>query len=158
MHVREGQDFLGPTNGAMGYSVPAAIGAKIVFPERTVVAFVGDGGFLMTGQEIATAFHHGSTRSSWCSTTRCTAPSACTRNAPIPAASPATALTNPDFAKFIESFGGHGEIVEATDQLVPAFKRAVASGKPAVIEVRTNPEQVTNRSTITQLRAQAAKA
>ena len=48
--------------------------------------------------------------------------------------------------------------MEATDQLVPAFKRALASGKPAVIEVRTNPEQVTNRSTITQLRAQAAKA
>ncbi len=54
-----GQRFLGPTNGAMGYSVPAAVGAKIAFPDRMVVAFVGDGGFMMTGQEIATAFHHG---------------------------------------------------------------------------------------------------
>ena len=43
----------------MGYSVPAAIGAKIAFPDRMVVSMVGDGGFLMTGQEIATAFHHG---------------------------------------------------------------------------------------------------
>ncbi len=69
-----------------------------------------------------------------------------------------TALTNPDFAKFIEAFAAHGEIVETTEQLVPAVKRALASGKPAVVEVRTNPEQVTNRATIADLRAQANKA
>src|SRR5690606_31307784 len=46
-----GQDFIGPINGAMGYSVPAAVGAKIAFPDRLVIACVGDGGFLMTGQE-----------------------------------------------------------------------------------------------------------
>jgi acetolactate synthase-1/2/3 large subunit len=69
-----------------------------------------------------------------------------------------TTLTNPDFARFIESFGGHGETVERTEELVPAVQRAIASGKPAVIEVRTNPEQVTNRSTIAQLREQARKA
>jgi acetolactate synthase-1/2/3 large subunit len=68
-----------------------------------------------------------------------------------------TALTNPDFARFIESFGGHGEVVERTEELVPAFQRARASGRPAVIEVRMNPEQVTNRATISDLRAQAAK-
>jgi acetolactate synthase-1/2/3 large subunit len=66
-----------------------------------------------------------------------------------------TALTNPDFARFIEAFGGHGEVVTATDELVPAYKRAVASGKPAIIEVRMNPEQVTNRATIADLRAQS---
>ncbi len=58
MHFGAKQDFLGPTNGAMGYAVPAAIGAKITHPDRAVIGFVGDGGFLMTGQEIATAFHH----------------------------------------------------------------------------------------------------
>jgi len=158
MHVREGQDFLGPTNGAMGYSVPAAIGAKIVFPERTVVSFVGDGGFLMTGQEIATAFHHKVNPIVLVFNNGMYGTIRMHQEKHYPARVSATALTNPDFAKFIESFGGHGEIVEATDQLVPAFKRAMASGKPAVIEVRTNPEQVTNRSTIAQLRAQAAKA
>ena len=158
MHVSEGQDFLGPTNGAMGYSVPAAIGAKIVFPERTVVSFVGDGGFLMTGQEIATAFHHKVAPIVLVFNNGMYGTIRMHQERHYPARVSATALTNPDFAKFIESFGGHGELVEATDQLVPAFKRAVASGKPAVIEVRTNPEQVTNRSTIAQLRAQSAKA
>jgi acetolactate synthase-1/2/3 large subunit len=67
-----------------------------------------------------------------------------------------TALTNPDFAKFIEAFGGHGEVVSATAEFAPAFRRAVASGKPAVIELRTNPEQITNRATIADLRAAAA--
>jgi acetolactate synthase-1/2/3 large subunit len=69
-----------------------------------------------------------------------------------------TALTNPDFAKFIESFGGHGEVVERTEDMVPAFRRAQASGKPSIIEVRTNPEQVTNRATIADLREQARHA
>jgi len=67
-----------------------------------------------------------------------------------------TSLTNPDFRLFIESFGGHGEVVVETGELVPAYRRAAASGRPAVIEVRMNPEQVTNRATIAELRAAAA--
>ena len=51
INFRDGQRYIGPTNGAMGYSVPAAIGAKIAYPDRMVVSMVGDGGFLMTGQE-----------------------------------------------------------------------------------------------------------
>jgi acetolactate synthase-1/2/3 large subunit len=64
-----------------------------------------------------------------------------------------TALTNPDFVRLIEAYGGHGEVVDTTAEFAPAFRRAVASGKPAVIELRTNPEQITNRATIAQLRA-----
>jgi acetolactate synthase-1/2/3 large subunit len=158
MHVSEGQDFLGPTNGAMGYSVPAAIGAKITHPDRTVIGFVGDGGFLMTGQEIATAFHHNVAPIILVFNNQMYGTIRMHQERHYPGRVSATQLTNPDFARFIESFGGHGEIVEATDQLVPAVKRAIASGKPAIVEVRTNPEQVTNRSTIEQLRAQAAKA
>ncbi|MEN0076395.1 MAG: thiamine pyrophosphate-dependent enzyme [Paracraurococcus sp.] len=154
MHVGAGQDFLGPTNGAMGYSVPAAIGAKVVHPERTVISFVGDGGMLMTGQEIATAFHHGVAPIIMVFNNGMYGTIRMHQERHYPARVSGTELTNPDFARLIESFGGHGEVVEATDQLVPAFQRAVASGKPALIEVRTNPEQVTNRSTIAELRAQ----
>ena len=157
MHVREGQDFLGPTNGAMGYGVPAAIGAKIVQPERCVVCFVGDGGFLMTGQELATAFHHSAAPIILVFNNQMYGTIRMHQEKTYPGRVSGTALTNPDFAKYIESFGGHGEVVERTEELVPAFQRARASGKPAIIEVRTNPEQVTNRATIAQLRAQAAK-
>ncbi|SDC37220.1 acetolactate synthase-1/2/3 large subunit [Belnapia rosea] len=158
MHLTEGQDFLGPTNGAMGYSVPAAIGAKIVHPERTVISFVGDGGFLMTGQEIATAFHHAVNPIILVFNNQMYGTIRMHQERHYPGRVSATTLTNPDFAKFIDSFGGHGEIVETTEELVPAVQRAIASGKPAVVEVRTNPEQVTNRSTIAQLREQARKA
>ena len=62
-------------------------------------------------------------------------------------------MTNPDFAKFIEAFGGHGEVVSDTAEFAPAFRRAVDSGRPAVIELRMNPEQITTRATIAELRA-----
>jgi acetolactate synthase-1/2/3 large subunit len=64
-----------------------------------------------------------------------------------------TALTNPDFARLIEAYGGHGEVVSETDAFTPAFQRAVESGKPALIELRMNPEQITTRATIADLRA-----
>jgi len=69
------------TVGAMGYSVPAAVAAKLCYPKRQVVAFAGDGCFLMNGQELATAKRHGlKIVFSW-STTGCTGRSACTKNA-----------------------------------------------------------------------------
>lgn len=157
-HVKERQDFLGPTNGAMGYGVPSAIGAKITFPERPVICFVGDGGFMMTGQEIATAFHHAVNPVILVFNNQMYGTIRMYQERTYPHRVSGTALTNPDFAKFIEAFGGHGEVVETTEEFVPAVQRALASGKPAIVEVRTNPEQVTNRATITDLREQAAKA
>jgi acetolactate synthase-1/2/3 large subunit len=158
MHVRARQDFLGPTNGAMGYAVPAAIGAKIAFPERQVVAFVGDGGFLMTGQEIATAFHHGAAPIVLVFNNGMYGTIRMYQERTYPGRVAGTALTNPDFARLIAAFGGHGEIVEETAAFAPAFRRAVASSKPAVIELRTDPEQITSRATIAQLRAAAGHA
>ncbi|MDW8315635.1 MAG: thiamine pyrophosphate-binding protein [Rhodovarius sp.] len=155
MHLRAGQEFLGPTCGAMGYGVPAAIGAAITAPDRCVVCFVGDGGALMTGQEIATAFHHGVApiiivfNNGMYGTIRMY------QERTYPGRVSGTLLTNPDFAAFIRSFGGHGEVVERTEDMVPAFERARASGKPAIIELRQDPEQVTHRATIADLRAQA---
>jgi acetolactate synthase-1/2/3 large subunit len=158
MHVGAGQDFLGPTNGAMGYAVPSAIGAKIVHPDRTVIGFVGDGGFLMTGQEIATAFHHSVNPIILVFNNQMYGTIRMYQERTYPHRVSGTALTNPDFARFIEAFGGHGEVVEKTEELVPAVQRALASGKPALVEIRMNPEQVTNRATIADLRAQSGKA
>ena len=142
----------------MGYAVPAAIGAAISHRGRQVVACVGDGGFLMTGQEIATAFHHGVAPIVLVFNNAMYGTIRMYQERAYPGRVSGTALTNPDFARFIEAFGGHGETVSATTDFTPAFRRAVASGKPAVIELRTDPEQITSRATITQLRAAAAKA
>jgi len=158
MHVGAGQDFLGPTNGAMGYAVPSAIGAKIVHPERPVIGFVGDGGFLMTGQEIATAFHHAVNPIILVFNNQMYGTIRMYQERTYPHRVSGTALTNPDFARFIEAFGGHGEVVEKTEEMVPAVQRALASGKPALVEIRMNPEQVTNRATIADLRTQSGKA
>jgi acetolactate synthase-1/2/3 large subunit len=156
MHMTQAQEFLGPTNGAMGYAVPSAIGAKITFPDRCVIGLVGDGGFLMTGQEIASAFQAGVAPIILVFNNGMYGTIRMYQERAYPGRVSGTKLTNPDFAKFIESFGGHGEIVDKDGELVPAFQRAVASGKPAVIEVRVNPDQVTHRATIEDLRQQAA--
>jgi acetolactate synthase-1/2/3 large subunit len=153
MNFSEDQRYIGPTNGAMGYSVPAAVGASIAFPDRMVVSLVGDGGFLMTGQEIATAFHHGVAPIVLAFNNEMYGTIRMYQERTYPGRVSGTALTNPDFAKYIEAFGGHGEVVSATEEFAPAFRRAVESGKPAVIELRTNPDQITSRATIADLRA-----
>lgn len=153
LNFSERQRYIGPTNGAMGYSVPAAVGAKIAFPDRMVVSMVGDGGFMMTGQEIATAFHHGVAPIILVFNNQMYGTIRMHQEKAYPWRVSGTALTNPDFAKYIESFGGYGEVVATTEGFAPAFARAVASGKPALIELRTNPEQITTRATIDDLRA-----
>jgi acetolactate synthase-1/2/3 large subunit len=153
LNFSEEQRYIGPTNGAMGYSVPAGVGAKIAFPDRMVVSMVGDGGFMMTGQEIATAFHHGVAPIVLVFNNQMYGTIRMHQERAYPGRVSGTALTNPDFCKYIEAFGGHGEVVTLTEEFTPAFKRAVASGKPAVIELRTNPEQITTRATIADLRA-----
>lgn len=153
LNFSEGQRYIGPTNGAMGYSVPAAVGAKITFPERMVVSMVGDGGFMMTGQEIATAFHHGVAPIVLVFNNQMYGTIRMHQERAYPWRVSGTALTNPDFARLIEAYGGHGEVVSATEAFAPAFQRAVESGKPALIELRMNPDQITTRATIADLRA-----
>jgi acetolactate synthase-1/2/3 large subunit len=149
------QRYLGPSNGAMGYGVPAAIAAKVMAPERLAVCFVGDGGFLMTGQEIATAFHHGVNPIILLFNNAMYGTIRMHQERDYPHRVSGTSLTNPDFVKFIESFGGHGELVSETAQFRPAFQRAVASGKPALIELVVDPDQLSSRVTISGLRARA---
>ncbi len=158
MHFSEHQRYIGPCNGAMGYGVPAAVGAKIAYPHRQVIGFVGDGGFLMTGQEIATAFHHGVAPIVLVFNNQMYGTIRMHQERDYPGRVSGTSLTNPDFCRLIEAFGGHGESVTTTEEFAPAFARAVASGRPAVIELAMDPEQITSRITIAQLRAGKAPA
>lgn len=146
---------LGPTNGSMGYGLPAGIAAKIVFPQRTVVVMAGDGCFLMTGQELATAMrydlaviilvvnngHYGTIRVH--------------QEKQYPGRLIGTGLTNPDFAAYAESFGAYGQRVTSTKEFPAAFRRARDANRPALIELITDPEQATPEILLSEIRSSA---
>jgi acetolactate synthase-1/2/3 large subunit len=151
-----GRRLLGPCNGAMGYAVPAAVAAKLAAPERCVVACVGDGGFGMTGQELATAvalalpivmliFDNG-----MFATIRMH------QERTYPGRPMATGLTNPDFAAIARAYGAHGETVAQTADFRPAMTRALECGGPAVVALKVDPELITTRATLSELRPAAA--
>ena len=149
--------LVGPTSGAMGYSVPAAVAASLVDPARIVVACVGDGGFMMAGQEIATARQHGGTPIVLVFNNRTYGTIRMHQEREHPGRVVGTDLVNPDFAAFARALGCFGTTVETTDAFLPAFRAAVASKLPAVIELKTDPEMITTRTTITAIREAALK-
>ena len=152
MRFRKFATQIAPVSGSMGYGLPAAVGAKRVFPERMVVCFAGDGCFLMNGQEFATAVQYDLpiivviVDNGMYGTIRMH------QERHYPGRVSATALRNPDFAAYAFAFGGHGETVTQTADFAPAFERAAASGKPAIIHVKIDPEAITPLTTITALR------
>jgi len=146
---------LGPTSGSMGYGFPAAIGAKIAAPERTVIAFSGDGDFLMNGQEFATAVQYGAAVIALVVNNGMYGTIRMHQEREYPERISGTQLVNPDFAAYARIFGGHGEVVERTEQFAPAFERALASGKPAILELRIDPDAITPTSTLSAIRQKA---
>jgi len=146
---------LAPTSGAMGYGVPAAIAAKLAAPSRIVVSFNGDGCFLMNGQELATAVQYGANviflviNNSMYGTIRMH------QERHYPGRVSGTDLTNPDFAALAEAYGAQGELVATTDAFRPAFARALSANRPALIEIRIDPEAITPRATLSEIRAAA---
>jgi len=141
-----------PTSGSMGYGTPGAVGAALAFPDRMVVAFAGDGCFLMNGQEFATAVRYKLpiivivVNNSMYGTIRMH------QERDYPGRQSATGLTNPDFAAYARAFGGHGEKVVATDEFPAAMERARASGLPSIIEIIQDPEAITPTRTLSQIR------
>ncbi|WP_372868638.1 thiamine pyrophosphate-dependent enzyme, partial [Pseudomonas sp.] len=146
---------LGPTNGSMGYGVPAGIAAKLTAPERMVVAFAGDGCFMMNGQELATAAQYGANlivivvNNGMYGTIRMH------QERHYPGRVSGTSLHNPDFAALAQAYGVHGEVVAATAEFPEAFERAAQAGVPALIEIRLDPESLTPRQSLSQIREQA---
>jgi acetolactate synthase-1/2/3 large subunit len=146
---------IGPTSGSMGYGVPAALGVKRAFPQRTVVCFAGDGDFLMNGQEFATAVQYdvpfivlvvdngtyGTIRMH--------------QEREYPARVVATDLRNPDFAAYAKAFGGFGVTVDKTADFPAAFRAAEKSGKPAIVHLKVDPNASTPGLTLDGIRAKA---
>jgi acetolactate synthase-1/2/3 large subunit len=146
---------LGPTAGAMGYGFPAAIGAKLRHPGRVVVALAGDGCFLMTGQELATAVQYGVNVVALVVNNGMYGTIRMHQERAYPGRVSATDLVNPDFAAFARAFGAHGALVTRTEEFAPAFEAALAAGTPALIELRTDPDRITPRTTLREIRSQA---
>jgi acetolactate synthase-1/2/3 large subunit len=142
----------------MGYGVPAALAAKLAHPERIVLSWNGDGCFQMNGQEIATAVQNrlaivfvvidngmfGTIRMH--------------QERSYPARVSGTDLVNPDFAALARAYGALGETVSSTEQFAPAFERALASGGPALLHVKLDPQALTMNATLDALRAQGEAA
>jgi acetolactate synthase-1/2/3 large subunit len=157
LRFRRFNQQLGPISGSMGFGVPAAVAAKRVFPARTVVAFSGDGDFLMNGQEFATAVQYDLpivvvvVDNGMFGTIRMH------QEREYPGRISATQLRNPDFAALARAFGGHGETVEETAEFLPAFMRALGSGKPAILHVKVDPEAIAPTTTLSAIRQAALK-
>ena len=146
---------IAPTDGAMGYSVPAGVAAKLAAPDREVVSFVGDGGFMMTGQELATALQHGVTPIIIVINNGTFGTIRMHQERDYPDRPIATELTNPDFAALARAYGAHGELVERTEDFAPALSRARAAGTAAVIEIRLDVDVITTRATLSTIRDRA---
>jgi acetolactate synthase-1/2/3 large subunit len=149
---------LGPTSGAMGYGMPAAVAAKAVHPDRTVVCFAGDGCFLMNGQELATAVQYGLNLIVLVINNGMYGTIRMHQEREYPERVIGTDLANPDFVALARAYGAHGELVETTEQFAPAFERALKAGKPALLELRLDPEAITPRASLSQIRENALKA
>ena len=143
---------LAPTSGAMGYGIPAAIAARATYPNRIVVGFAGDGGAMMSGQEFAAAIQHGVDPIIIIINNNMYGTIRMHQDRDYPGRDVATELTNPDFAKWSESFGGFGEVVERTEEFAPAFERALGAGKIALLELRIDPDMISTRTTLKALR------
>jgi acetolactate synthase I/II/III large subunit len=147
---------LAPCSGAMGYGIPAAIAAKAVHPDRFVVCVSGDGDFLMSGHELAAAVQeelpivvlvvnngmYGTIRMH--------------QERLFPGRVVGTDLVNPDFVAWAQAFGAHGELVTRSQDFPEALERAVTQERPSVLELRVDPEAITPRQTLTEIRAAAS--
>ncbi len=153
---------LAPTSGAMGYSVPSGVAAKIIHPERTVITFAGDGEYMMNGQELATAVQYKAGviiivfNNNMFGTIRMH------QEKEFPGRVSGTQLHNPDFAALARAYGASGEIVNATAEFAPALQRALTHTRthqlPALIELRYDGNLITPGASLHTLRQLALES
>ena len=161
LHVH-GRTQLAPTSGAMGYGFPAAVAASLLYPERHVVNVAGDGDFLMTGQEMATATGYGAGRGKGkllCivvdngsyGTIRMH------QEREYPGRVSGSDLYNPDFAAMARAFGWFAGYCERTEDFEPALALALAAKGPALLHLKLDTDVSTTRTTLSAIRASASQ-
>ncbi|MFW6639812.1 thiamine pyrophosphate-dependent enzyme [Nocardiopsis algeriensis] len=142
---------LAPTSGAMGYAVPAAVGAKLARPDRTVVAVAGDGGALMTGQELETAVREGAPVTVVVFQNGLYGTIAMHQARELGRLA-GTRISGPlDLAGYARSLGARGATVHTREELADALAQAVAADLPTLVDVRTDPEVISPSSSLSGL-------
>ncbi|HKP09925.1 MAG TPA: thiamine pyrophosphate-binding protein [Gaiella sp.] len=144
-----------PRSGSMGYGVAAAVAAKLVHPDRVALCFTGDGDFVMSSPELATAVQHELPIVILLIDNGMYATIRMHQERAFPGRVVGTDLVNPDFAALARAYGAHGERVERTEDFEAAFERALSSGRPAVLELPVDPERISPRVRLSELQAAA---
>jgi acetolactate synthase-1/2/3 large subunit len=140
----------------MGYGIPAAIAAKVVHPERTVVCVSGDGDFLMSGHELAAAVQEQLPIVVLVVNNQMYGTIRMHQERLFPGRVVGTDLVNPDFGAWARAFGAYGEVVARSEDFPDALERALAHDRPALLELKVDPEAMTPRQTLSQIRSAAA--
>jgi acetolactate synthase I/II/III large subunit len=153
--MRRFGQHVAPTAGSMGYGVPAAVAMKRLYPDRQVVCIAGDGDFLMNGQEFATAVQYDLPFTILIADNGIYGTIRMHQEREYPGRISATELRNPDFSDYARAFGGFGASVERTEDFPAAFREAQASGKPAIIRLKIDPEAITPVTTLSKIRARS---
>jgi len=151
-----GRTQLAPTSGAMGYGLPAAVAAALLYPHRFVLNLAGDGDFLMTGQELATATGYGAKKlisvvvdNGTYGTIRMH------QERDYPGRVSGSDLFNPDFAALARAYGWQAEFIDHTAAFEPALRRALEAGKPTLLHVKLSADVSTSRTTLSAIRSAA---
>jgi acetolactate synthase-1/2/3 large subunit len=154
-YVRRYGGLVGATSGSMGYGLPAALGLQTLYPGRTVVCVAGDGDFLMTGQDFATAVQYGLPVIVLVCDNGLYGTIRMHQERHYPGRVIATALRNPDFVEYAKAFGGFGVRVDKTADFPSAFAAARKSGKPAIVHLKIDPEAITPSASLAAIREKA---
>jgi acetolactate synthase-1/2/3 large subunit len=144
---------LAPTNGSMGYGLPAAIAAALRFPDRQVLCVAGDGDFLMNGQELATAMAVGANLLVLVIDNASYGTIRMHQEREYPSRVTATDLRNPDFAASARAYGAWAETVDRTEDFPAALERARTDRGIRLLHLKTDVEIISAGTTISRLRA-----
>jgi len=142
---------LAPTSGSMGYGMPAAVAAKLRFPDRPVVCVAGDGCFQMTGQELGTAVQYGANLLILVVDNGMYGTIRMHQERRFPHRTVATDIVNPDFAALARAYGAFGETISNTEEFQPALETALAVGMPALLHLKLDPEAITPTATLSEI-------
>jgi acetolactate synthase-1/2/3 large subunit len=142
VRFRATQDMLGAVGGSMGLAVPAAVAASLRYPHRQVVALVGDGGFMMTGNELATAMATGAAPKIFVANNGSYGVIRAHQEAAYPGRVIATNLTNPDFAALARAFGATGLTISRPGDVSAVVREALERDGPVVVDIKTSLERI----------------